>query len=140
MQNYYDIPNNYNYQAAQAINNYQSPTKFYDPYQGFIRGNLTINNYDPYKLTHPFEIAPINDQAKMLTSIDALCFAMIDLNLFLDVNPTDKEAIELFNQYRIQHQQIVTNYESMYGPLTLDSNTLNTFPWIWNERPWPWEK
>ena len=30
-------------------------------------------------------------------------------------------------------------YENKYGPLVLDSNSLNTYPWAWDDKPWPWE-
>ena len=30
-------------------------------------------------------------------------------------------------------------YESMYGPLTIDSEYLNNNNWVWNNSPWPWE-
>ncbi len=135
MNNYYNMPNNY-----QTDNNYQAQKKFYDPYQGFLRGNMETETYKPYLNQSPYEIMPINEQAKMLTNIDALSFAIIDLNLYLDVNPMNQEAINMFNQYRVEKENLVKNYENMYGPLTLDSNVLNTYPWMWNERPWPWER
>ena len=84
--NYYNfIPNmgnmNYQTQPNYEQQNYQTKTtNLYDPYQGFIRGNMFKDLYDPYKLNNPYNIEPANDQAKMLTSIDALGFAMTDLN------------------------------------------------------------
>ena len=30
-------------------------------------------------------------------------------------------------------------YESKFGPLVLDSDSLNNYPWAWNDRPWPWD-
>ncbi len=137
MNNYYNNPQNYNNVVG---NNYNNQKKFFDPYQGFIRGNLEIDTFKPYKNQTPQEILPINDQARILTTIDSLGFAMTDLNLYLDVYPDDKEAINLFNQYRYERDQMVKNYESAYGPLTTTSDAMNAYPWIWNERPWPWER
>ena len=144
MNNYYMPQGNNNYQANMLPNNnmnqqYNPMNNFYDPYQGFIRGDMCTALYQPYKTQQPFEVEPMNDQAKLLTDIDALTFATIDLNLYLDVNPNDKQAIDLFNQYRVQKEQLVNSYENQYGPLTLDSNALNTYPWAWDNRPWPWE-
>lgn len=119
-------------------NNYQSNV-LSDPYNGFIRGNMFENLYDPYKVKEPYEIRPMNEQAELLTYIDALCFATIDLNLYLDVYPNDKKAIDLFNQYRIQKNELTEQYESKFGPLLLSSNSLNSYPWAWDDRPWPWE-
>lgn len=146
MNNYLNFPGNNDYLAnilpnnisQKANNNYQQGN-VYDPYQGFIRGTMFPELYDPYKMNKPFEIQPMNEQAQMLTNIDALTFATIDLNLYLDVNPNDKNAIELFNQYRTQKNELVKAYENQFGPLTLGSNALTTFPWVWDNRPWPWE-
>ena len=131
----------YNY----ANNNYNQPLynqnkQIYDPYNGFIRGNMFPELYNSYKLNKPLEITPMNEQAELLTYVDALTFAMIDLNLYLDVYPNDREALELFNQYRMQADEYTKKYESKYGPLELTSNSLNTFPWAWDNAPWPWEK
>lgn len=144
--NYNNYPKNYNYPANKLpnsvmpnmnMNNYNQ--KFFNPYEGFIRGNMFPNLYDPYKNEKPYQIKPMNEQAEMLTNIDALGFAMIDLNLYLDVNPNDQRAIELFNQYRVQKEELLNNYERQYGPILLDSDALNATPWAWDNKPWPWE-
>lgn len=143
--NYYNfMPNmgnmNYQGQTNYEQKNYQmQKDNLYDPYQGFIRGNMFKDLYDPYKLNNPYNIEPANDQAKMLTCIDALSFAMIDLNLYLDIYPNSKEYIDLFNRYRIEKNNLVKEYENKYGPLTLDSDANNTYPWAWDRMPWPWE-
>ena len=93
--------------------------------------------YNQYKINKPFNIEPMNKQAEMLTYIDAYGFAAHELNLYLDNNPNDREAAELFKQYTKQKQQILDQYEKEYGPLFVDAST--TYPWAWNESPWPWE-
>lgn len=113
--------------------------KLYEPYEGFIRGNMFPSLYDPYKLKTPYEIKPMNEQADMLTYIDSLGFAMIDLNLYLDLHPNDRQMIDLYNQYRIQKEDILRQYEDKYGPIVTTSNALNQYPWAWINRPWPWE-
>ena len=138
MNNYYNYPN-YNHQnKVQNQMNYNNP-KLYNPYEGFIRGNLFPNLYDGYKDYKPFQINPMNEQAEMLTNIDSLGFATIDLDLYLDINPNDQNAIGLFNQYRKEKEELIKNYELKYGPLLLNSEALNSVPWMWNDRPWPWE-
>ena len=111
----------------------------FDPYEGFIRGNMYKDLFDPYKIKEPYEIRPMNEQAEMLTYIDALCFACTDLNLYLDVFPNNKQMINLYNKYNGQKNELMNKYQEKFGPLTLDSSSLNTFPWGWNERPWPWD-
>ena len=134
--------NMYNKQNTSFNNQYKdqnNTNSLYDPYNGLIRGNLFKNLYDPYKSGEPYEIKPMNEQARILTSIDALSFAMVDLGLFLDVNPNNQETIKLFNQYREQKENLTKEYEAKYGPITLDSDSLNTYPWSWNDMPWPWD-
>lgn len=135
---YYNYANN-NYNQPLYNQNIQNK-QIYDPYNGFIRGNMFPELYNSYKLNKPLEITPMNEQAELLTYVDALTFAMIDLNFYLDVYPNDREALELFNQYRMQTDEYTKKYESKYGPLELTSNSLNTFPWAWDNAPWPWEK
>ena len=130
MNNNYNSPN-YN-QNSENIN-------IYNPYQGYIRGNMFPNLYNTYKLNTPFEIEPLNEQADMLTSIDSFCFAMADINLYLDVYPNDKNMIELYNKYRNHKNELVKTYENKYGPLTLNSEALNKYPWAW-EDTFPWDR
>ncbi len=133
MNNYFNIDNQFfNSSSKQDLD-------LYDPYEGFIRGNMYKNLYDPYKINSPYEIKPMNEQAEMLTYIDALCFACIDLGLYLDVFPNNKDAINLFNKYNGQKNSLMNKYQEKFGPLTLDSDALNAYPWAWNERPWPWD-
>ena len=140
---YYNYMNNnynqplYNQQSFNNMNKVSS--KLYDPYTGFISGNMFPDLYNAYKLSNPLEIEPMNEQAELLTSIDALCFACIDLNLYLDLYPEDKSAIELFNKYRVQKEKYEKDYERKYGPLFLSSDALNAFPWAWDNSPWPWQ-
>ena len=134
----YNNLNIYN-QNKSIKNNFHNQNELYDPYNGLIRGNLFKNLYDPYKDKEPYEIKPMNDQARMLTNIDALGFAMIDLNLYLDVFPNDREKINLYNQYRKEKEGLLKEYESKYGPITPNSDSLNSYPWAWNKMPWPWD-
>lgn len=135
---YYNyINNNYN---QPLYNQSEQKKQIFDPYNGFIRGNMFPELYNSYKLNSPIEVTPMNEQAELLTYVDALSFAMMDLNLYLDVYPDDKNALQLFNQYRVQADEYTKKYEEKYGPLELTSNSLNTFPWAWDNSPWPWEK
>lgn len=135
-QEYYNYVNN-NYNQPIFTEN-SNPNKLYDPYQGFIRGNLYKSLYNGYKV-NPMDLKPANEQAKMLTQLDSLCFATTDLNLYLDVFPEDKDMIQLFNQYRTQENLLMEEYQRKFGPITLSSNANNTYPFIWINSPWPWE-
>ena len=139
MYNNQNTPFNKQYKDQNKMNITNVSNILFDPYNGFIRGNLFKNSYDPYKSEEPYEIKPINAQAELLTYIDALGFAMVDLNLFLDVNPNNQEAINLFNQYREEKNNLLKEYESKYGPITIDSDSLTSYPWAWDDMPWPWD-
>ena len=143
-QDYYNYMNNnynqplYNQQSFNV--NKQKSSNLFDPYVGFISGNMFPDLYNSYKFSKPLEIEPMNEQAELLTYIDALCFAAIDLGLYLDLYPNDKDMIQLFNKYREQKKEYEKQYESKFGPLLLSSDALNNYPWAWDNTPWPWEK
>ena len=145
--NYYPEFKNYNYTNMNMYdkkntfnnNTYNNQNNLYDPYNGLIRGNLFKNLYEPYTNKEPYEIKPINEQARLLTEVNSLSFAMIDLNLYLDVFPNDREKINLYNQYRKKHEDLLKEYESKYGPITTNSDSLNSYPWAWDDMPWPWD-
>ena len=132
--------NNYLYNYMNQSNFYnKQDVVLFDPYNAFIRGNLFKNLYDPFKNNEPYEIRPINEQARLLTKIDSLCFTLKDLNLYLDIYPNSNEIIKLYNKYMNEKDKLMKEYENVYGPICLDSESLNTYPWSWNDTPWPWE-
>ena len=148
MNNYPYFKNYNNYTNSNMYNSNKNSFKnqtqdynsnLFDPYNGFIRGNLFKNLYDPYKSEEPYEIKPMNTQAELLTHLDSLSFAMIDLGLLLDVNPNNEKAIKLYNKYREEKENLMKDYEYKFGPITLDSDKLNSYPWAWNDMPWPWD-
>ena len=47
--------------------------------------------------------------------------------------------INEFNKNRELYNDILRNYESKFGPLEINSDSLNRSPWQWNNEPWPWE-
>lgn len=130
--------NNNNFNKCGYIQNV-TPNNLYEPYNGFIRGNMYPDLYNQYKVNRPFEVEPMNEQAQLLTYLDSLCFAAHDLNLYLDTHPNDRNMIQKFNEFRQESKKILEEYESKYGPLFVDSNASMTYPWAWNQLPWPWE-
>ena len=130
--------NNMNFNKCGYDQKDIKPNNLYDVYSGFIRGNMFPDIYNQFKITKPFEVEPMNEQAELLTYLDAYCFAAHDLNLFLDNHPDNKEMIELFKEYNNKLNQLTKEYESKYGPLFVDAST--TYPWAWNKSPWPWEQ
>lgn len=72
---------------------------------------------------------------KLLKRLSAIGFTMLELRMFLDTHPNDKEANELFNKYHEKYKALVKEYEAEFGPLTL--NGKNSDEWL--ENPWPWD-
>lgn len=112
---------------------------FSEPYNGFVRGNMFVDEYEGYKNYKPNEINSSNEREILLNQLQQYIFALVDLDLYLDVNPNDNNAVKLYNNYLGIKKQIIKKYENMYGPLTLDSNELNKNNWVWLNGPWPWE-
>jgi hypothetical protein len=128
--------NNMNFNVPN-YNQSLKPNNLYDFYSGFIRGNMFPDLYNQYKLERPYEIEPMNEQAELLTYIDAYEFASHDLNLYLDINPDNRDMIEAFNMFSAEANKYITEYEKKYGPLFVSDS--NSYPWAWNKSPWPWE-
>ena len=142
-----NIPNNIDFNKSQQNNmlnnqlnlNMISNSQIIDPTQGWIRGNLFANLYDPYKNYKPMEPNPKNERETLLYQIMQYKFALIELNLYLDTHPNDTTTVNLYNKYLDIEKQMCDKYESMYGPLSLDSNYLGKNNWNWKNSPWPWE-
>lgn len=67
-------------------------------------------------------------------------FAAVDLNLYLDNNPTNQQAISDYNMIVKELKELKKVYEMNNGPLTNFGESPSQFPWRWVEDPWPWER
>lgn len=77
---------------------------------------------------------------ELMRKIQELCFACLDMNLYLDNNPCDKNAITTFNSLCNQFLEARCLYENKYGPLTNFGFSPSKYPFRWVESPWPWER
>lgn len=74
----------------------------------------------------------LNDWLSMLN------FCSIDMLLYLDTHPDDREALEYFNQCTELYQSAKRTYERRFGQI----NAFSGGPlecWDWNAAPMPWE-
>lgn len=133
---YYNYENN-NYNQPLFTKN-ENPNVLYDPYNGFIRGNIFPTLYNDYKVD-PIMLQATDEEMQLRLMLDALCFAKVDLNLYLDIYPNDKDMIDLFKKYTEEANKVLSDYESKYGPIFVDSNANMGYPWAWDNSPWPWE-
>ena len=82
----------------------------------------------------------VNEQEKMLHDINLLSFVVVELNLYLDTHPDDRNAMEYFNHYNRMTNQAKKEYSAKYGPLTIScADTSECSDWKWALSPMPWE-
>ncbi|MGZ0053037.1 spore coat protein CotJB [Brevibacillus gelatini] len=75
----------------------------------------------------------------LLEQLQAIDFALVELNLYLDTHPTDSNAIEQFNDLTEKRWALANEYEKHYGPLQNLGRSYSGYPWQWNDEPWPWQ-
>lgn len=109
--------------------------KVYDLKEALTKGNLFPNLYDSYKGLIPKEIISTNEKDKFLNEIRMLIFGINDLNLYLDLNPEDTYAYNLFKDYTNKLKEKETKFNSLYEPLNL-CDLKETYEWL---NSWPWE-
>lgn len=80
----------------------------------------------------------MNSQNQMLKDIDIVDFVLVELTLYLDTHPTDRDAMEYFNHYARIKNQMVKEFSQKYFPLTKDLAESNK-EWRWGNAPLPWE-
>ncbi len=113
-------------------------SSLYPAYDGFIRGNMFQGLYDGYKNSNNINMNITNKKEEMFTYLYMYEFALIDLNLYLDLHPEDKAIIELYGKYLTEYKKVLDECERNYGPITLYSYENVNYPWNWIES-WPWE-
>ena len=127
--------NNNNYQNGNNGNNITDD--ILTPKQGLNLGNMFASEYDQYKNYKPNELRASSEQDRDLLKIRELSFAVNDLNLKLDVDPTNQEYYRLFKMYMEELNDRIKKYSEKYEPLELCFDLGNEYSWYKN--PWPWE-
>ncbi len=137
---YYSYINNLN--QMNNINQNQSNIQnksLSEPYTGFIRGNMFNNLYNEYRNYKPQELNPTNEQEYTKLLLQMYSFGAHDLGLYLDVYPNDTNAIRQRADYVKMYNEALRQYENSYGPITKNSIMLDSSPWAWDTKKWPWE-
>ena len=81
----------------------------------------------------------VEDRECLLKELQGLDFKLYDLQLYLNTHPFDEEALALYQDTADEAMDVREEYESKYGPLTIDSIPMNANSWVWDNGPWPWE-
>ena len=75
----------------------------------------------------------------LLREITILDFMALDLQLFLNTNPNNSDALSMYNDCTTRSQELKQQYEADYGPLT-SFRSQGQPNWKWSSEPWPWEE
>ncbi|MBE6153685.1 MAG: hypothetical protein E7166_05630 [Firmicutes bacterium] len=113
----------------------------YSPEEGFIRGNMFPNLFDPYKKQQLRRMSGSTEKERLMLNIQTHDFVLKDINLYLDVNPNDNCMIRKYNEYLRRRNELVNEYENKFGPivLTMSNRSLEGTPWSWVETKSPWK-
>jgi len=74
---------------------------------------------------------------EMLLKLTEMDFYTLDLNLYLNTHPNDRQAQSQFNAVAKEANALRQQYENKYGPLCT-RRPIDGSPWEWLKEPWPW--
>lgn len=111
--------------------------KIYDLDEALKKGNAFPGLYEQYKNYKPRDFKVSGQRERALLDIQMLEFSIIDLGLYLDMYPNDKDVYKIFKRYVEECKKRKENYSQIYGPLTLDDLTDE---YEWSKGVWPWEE
>lgn len=119
-------------------NNMNNINNLYSPNEGYVKGNMFRNLYDPFMNYRPSELKPRNEQERELFNLGQIHFAMHELNLYLDNYPNDRAMLNKFNEFRASYEKMLNDYQSKYGPLEVTSPYMTNTPFAWSSNSFPW--
>ena len=108
--------------------------------EGYVKGNLFKNLYDPFRNYTPAKLTARNAREEALLNLNQMHFAMHEANLYLDNFPNDINMINRFNEFRTSYEKLLNDYQSKYGPLEITSPYMTTSPFAWSSDAWPWDR
>jgi spore coat protein JB len=74
-----------------------------------------------------------------LQQVQELEFALVEMNLYLDIHPGDANALAAFNDLATRYATARSNYEAQFGPLINYGVSGPASSWSWIDEPWPWQ-
>jgi spore coat protein JB len=78
------------------------------------------------------------DKELLTKNIYMLDFMAVDLQLFLNTHPENRDAIDLYNKVITNADKCRTYYEHTFGPFC-SYRSVASPGWEWVSAPWPWE-
>lgn len=136
--NYFENPYSVNNMNNNPSVKNENTNKFVSIMEGYLLGNMERGTYIPYKNYKPSFASQYTPKEDLMRTIQAYDFACNDLNLYLDLNPNDQEALTLYRDYHQKLEESMAFYSKQYNPITQDKNVAGT-TWKWM-KPWPFER
>ncbi len=72
----------------------------------------------------------------LLRKVQALSFAKVEAELYLDTHPDSKTALDYYKNTLSELDDAMTEYQNKYGPLFAEGVVGDS--WTWVEGAWPW--
>ena len=76
-------------------------------------------------------------ESTLMKEIQALSFAKVETELYLDVYPDNREALDYYRKTLSMLDEKMTEYQNKYGPLFAEGVTGDS--WTWVKTKWPWQ-
>ena len=73
-----------------------------------------------------------------MNRLRALDFVLLELGLYLDTHPFDKEAADLFQSLSKEEETVRAQVRDTEGPLTMKDAMVKGH-YTWWKGPWPWQ-
>ena len=102
----------------------------YDPRWGLIRGTM----YPGLDLPFQGKVNTRELNRTPMTELQALHFAIADLQLYLDTHRNDRQALETYREFQRRYRDCLQQRSPM-NQLCPDED--ESFRWL--DDPWPWE-
>ena len=72
----------------------------------------------------------------LLRKIQALSFAKVETELYLDTHPDSTQAMNYYKKTLAELDEAMTEYQNKYGPLFAEGVVGDR--WTWVDDTWPW--
>ena len=125
--NYFNHP----YYRLQHLNS----NDFLNPIDALSYGNIDPELYLGYK---NYGVKKL-DNNLLSNIVKSHIYILIELSLYLDVNPGDKNALMLYQNYSNNLKVALEKYEQINGPLSILSTNVDFNKWCYLKN-WPWER
>lgn len=113
---------------AMAYVPYQQLEAVYGVEQGLMAGTIfPVLDKPILRLRREQEM---NEREKLLKRIAAEDFAVIELHMFMDSHPNNKEAAMKLKEHDMKSQMLRKEFEETYGPLMANQIQANRWAWI----------